>query len=454
MTAARFTGLVGPLFLFACLTLGGSAQGIWTNLALQLGAIAIIAGSLIAGRRSDGRAEVRLRWLVAAMLAVAMLQLVPLPPAIWTILPGRGPVAEGFALLGTELPWLPLSLDRESTVSALLACLPAAAMLAWVLRWSDGRSDGFIVAVLSATVVSVVVGLVQFTSSEPWYPYRHSSFGAATGLFANSNHMASLLLCAIPLLAAVAVGQWRKTAKSAPGQRLAVMVALAICAGAILVGIIVNGSLAVILLGGPMLVASLLIFLPLGRGSRRPAGDARSWRRSRPGWRPCWPIGIERLISIGGAASASERLEILRSSLRMAMDYFPAGSGLGTFAAAYHLQEDPEAGNLALRQPCPQRFSRAGIELGLAGGVVLVAFLAWWAWRFTGLWRSSATQPAVRAATLVTLGPAAPLAGRFPASDRGLVGLVRDRDRLDGRSWRSPPARGPGQPRHLTLEDL
>lgn len=450
---ARATALVGPLFLFACLTLGGSAQGIWTNLALQLGAIVIIAASLIAGRRSDGRAQVRLRWLVAAMLAVAVLQLVPLPPEIWTRLPGREPVVEGFTLLGSDLPWLPVSLAPEATVSALLACLPAGAMLAWVLRWSDGRSDGVIVAVLAATVVSVVVGLIQYTSSDPWYPYRHSSFGAATGLFANSNHMASLLLSAIPLLAAVAVAQWRRSGKSAAGQRLAVMIALATCAGAILVGIIVNGSLAVILLGGPMVVASLLIFLP-SVGVRAGRLAVLILAAIGAGIAALLAIGIERLISIGGAASASERLEILRSSVRMAMDYAPVGSGLGTFAAAYHLQENPETVTWPYANHVHNDYVELVIELGLAGGVVLIAFLAWWAWRFTGLWRSSATQPAVRAATLVTLGLLLHSLVDFPLRTAALSALFATAIGVMAAPGVRRPAEGRGQPRHLTLDDL
>ena len=34
---------IGPAYLFLCLILGGSAQGIWQNMALQLLGLALIA---------------------------------------------------------------------------------------------------------------------------------------------------------------------------------------------------------------------------------------------------------------------------------------------------------------------------------------------------------------------------------------------------------------------------
>ena len=451
--ADRISRLVGPVFLFACLTLGGSAQGVWTNIALQLSAIAIIAASLIVGRRPDGRAATRLGWLVIAMLAVPALQLVPLPPGLWSSLPGRETVVEGFSLIGSGLPWMPISLAPEATISALLACLPSAAMLAWTLRWSSGHTKGLVIAVLAATIVSVIFGLAQHSSGDPWYPYRYSSLGRATGLFANSNHLGSLLLCTIPLLAAVAVSTWRQSSNAPSSQRIAVMAALALCAGAIVAGIAVNGSLAVLLLGGPMLVASLLIFLP-SVGVRAGRLAMLIFAAVAAALAALAAIGVERLVNFGGAASASERLEILRSSFRLAMDYAPFGSGLGTFPAVYRSQENPDTVTWPYANHAHSDYLEVLIELGLLGGLVMVAFLIWWAWRFTNLWRSSGTPPVVRAATLVTLGLLLHSLVDFPLRTAGLSALFAMAIGLMAvPSLRQRPG-GEGQPRHLTLEDL
>ena len=40
---------VAPAYLFACLLLGGSAQGIWQNMLLQLVGLAIIAWAAASG---------------------------------------------------------------------------------------------------------------------------------------------------------------------------------------------------------------------------------------------------------------------------------------------------------------------------------------------------------------------------------------------------------------------
>src|SRR4051794_33274885 len=100
MTLSRAGALAAPSFLFLALLLGGSTRGIWGNLALQLLAIPLLAWAVLAGERPQWRAAAKpLALILVAGLMLILLQLVPLPPALWTRLPGRGPVSEGFSLL-------------------------------------------------------------------------------------------------------------------------------------------------------------------------------------------------------------------------------------------------------------------------------------------------------------------------------------------------------------------
>ena len=48
---SRARVLVAPLYLFACLILGGSAQGIWQNMLLQLAGVGLIAWTAASSRR-------------------------------------------------------------------------------------------------------------------------------------------------------------------------------------------------------------------------------------------------------------------------------------------------------------------------------------------------------------------------------------------------------------------
>ncbi len=120
MTKSRpLRSAIVPAFLLACLLLGGSTRAEWPNMALQLAAIAILAWAALASPRAQsglpGQTLVR---LALAMMALVALQLVPLPPSLWTALPGREFIARGYGLLGEPLPWLPLSLAPYDTMTS------------------------------------------------------------------------------------------------------------------------------------------------------------------------------------------------------------------------------------------------------------------------------------------------------------------------------------------------
>ena len=122
---------IAPLYLFACILLGGSAQGMFSNLALQLAGIAILGWAAVSRMPvKDSPSARRIEWIAALAVLLVLLQLIPLPPALWSHLPGREFVAQGFALIGQPLPWLPLSLSPADTIATAMALLPPLAMLA------------------------------------------------------------------------------------------------------------------------------------------------------------------------------------------------------------------------------------------------------------------------------------------------------------------------------------
>ena len=81
---------IAPIYLLACLLLGGSGQTIWLNVSLQLVAVIILSWALVQGSAQIVPREAKyLAMLVAAALGLFAFQLTPLPPAIWQALPGR-----------------------------------------------------------------------------------------------------------------------------------------------------------------------------------------------------------------------------------------------------------------------------------------------------------------------------------------------------------------------------
>jgi len=80
-SAAR--SAVAPVYLLACLLLGGSAQGIWQNALLQLAGLAIIAWAAVVGDEPLPKPARNLLLILVAGLAVVALQLVPMPHSLW-----------------------------------------------------------------------------------------------------------------------------------------------------------------------------------------------------------------------------------------------------------------------------------------------------------------------------------------------------------------------------------
>ena len=121
----RFHEGVAPAYLFLCLILGGSAQGIWANMVLQLLGLVILGWAALAPAREPLLPPAR-QLLVLAIIALAIVafQLVPLPGTWWPHLPGRGQIARDFLVLGIPVPPLPLSLTPYGSLSDLLALIP------------------------------------------------------------------------------------------------------------------------------------------------------------------------------------------------------------------------------------------------------------------------------------------------------------------------------------------
>src|SRR4051794_13036170 len=234
--------LVAPVYLLACLILGGSAQGIWQNMLLQLAGLGIIAWTAAAGDDPLPKAARSLLLILVAGLVVVVLQLIPLPSSLWAH--GlRARIADDYGLLGQAAPWLPISMTPYAALDNLLGVIPPLAVFCAILRLGAFRASWLAAALLAGAVAGIILGALQLGApgaTSPWYLYRETNRGLAVGFFANANHMADLLVVALPFVAALAAA-----GRSRNVQRYSAL--LAILAGAavvLVVGIVLNGSLA------------------------------------------------------------------------------------------------------------------------------------------------------------------------------------------------------------------
>lgn len=394
-TAKNLRQLVVPTYLFLCIVLGGSAQAIWGNLTLQLLALALL-GWAAAGRRGQVQTA-RFRTLAIigiAGVSLVALQLIPLPPDVWTRFPGRDVLAEGYSDMSERLPWLPASMAPTQTLSCALYLLPPFAVVVAVDVLHACRVRWAVAAILSATVLSVLLGYVQVSSaSARWYLYEDTNLGSAVGFFANRNHMGTLLLMSIPFTAlflSEAAGADRRTS-------MAVWLAGVSCGVVVLAGIAMNGSLAALLLTLPVTTASFLLF-PSTRRLRTAAiiasvcalTIALALLANSP---------VQGKLSGAETSSITGRWEIWTVSLRAAAAAFPIGTGFGSFVQVYHLFENP----WKVTDTYVIHAHNDYIELLLEGGVpvllILVAFILWWARAARDAWGRIGGK-AARAATV------------------------------------------------------
>ena len=378
-----------PAYVFLCLLLGGSAQGVWSNALLQLLGLAILCWAIIARDPAPLLRNARiLLGLAVALVLIVLVQLVPLPPALWTSLPGRGFIAEGYRLLSQPLPWLPISVAPYETLAALWTFIPPIAVLLACLLTDSARPRWIAIAAIAGVLCGIIVGLLQVASpnplQSPWYFYERTNHGRATGFFANANHMAAALAVSIPLVFAVVDDLRQRVAgrASKPGLLVAGLGMIAVLA----LGILLNGSTAILLLGPPVVIASALLVVPP--------------RMKLSRFLPAAALAIVAIMvaayvsgfaarTAGSDTTSVESRRLMWSETIPAIgDFLPVGAGAGTYRSLYPTYEDPAKIGRTRTSHAHNDYLELALELGLPGLVLLGLFLVWWFVRARDAWRS------------------------------------------------------------------
>ena len=413
-----------PVYIFLCLLAGGSSQGNWSNAALQLIGAAMLAYVAIARRgEAPGKSGKTLLALALATIVIIVIQMVPLPPSIWQSLGGRELIVSGQASLGITPGWQPISLAPYATLQTAFALLPPFAVAAWTLRIRNLDETKVAGAVVLGALASVLFGAVQVASAgkADWaYFYRFNSTGAV-GFFANRNHMASLLVAAIPFAAMLFAGGQAKLRWRGRGFALA-----AIGGGAfllILIGILLKASLAAFALALPVVAFSALLL---------PAG----WRFRRM-FAPIGALALAAaIVALGNGSVRSDlagvsdlgsiysRQHMWSATVNSIGTTFPAGTGLGTFARVYALQDDPASVDPNYVNHAHNDYLELILELGLPGLLLLIAGLIWWGATAIGVWRSPISTTLAKAATIASAALLAHSLVDFPLRSPGLAVLL------------------------------
>ena len=396
---ARLGALAGFILLVA-LTGGASRADVASLVVLRPLAFGFAGYALILASPAQLRAVAAPLAILASFGLLMLLQLVPLPPAWWQSLAGRGEVAAALAQAGVEPVWRPLSLTPGNTLNALFALIVplAAVLLAAIQPPTHHRLLWQMLVVLAA--VSALLGLAQLAGppAGPLYLYRITNNGSSVGLFANRNHQAMLLAATIPLLA-----HWAMLQLTRGRALFALLAGLASCL--LLPLIALTGSRAGAALAAVALVAS-------AAASLRLAAPALLARRKGKGLRahlPAVPLALAALASACGASlwsltqsrAASRlseqglgdelRLRVFPYLLDLCEKYAPWGSGFGSFEQVYAIVEPIDLLGPTYLNQAHDDLLQLVIEGGVGASLLLLASLAWLARSGWRLWRHFAT---------------------------------------------------------------
>jgi O-antigen ligase len=401
----------------ATLALGGGARsGFLSDAILQVVALPLLIVSLWRLTQMQGA---RSRpWLVAfcaALVLIPILQMLPLPPSLWSELPNRKPEIEVLELVGRGLPWMPISVAPHATALAALSMIvPIAIFLGTVQLGFEERSRLSLV-IIAVGLFSVLLGLTQVAQGpeSALRFFKISNTTEAVGFFANRNHFAALLYSVTLLAAAWAVNALG-SAGGAPTERYDAAAIIALVASfTVMVMLVAAQAVARSRAGLGLTIVALLGTLVLAFTDRRGASGVT------PAKVLAAAIGLAALFATQFALYRimerfaldplqDSRLPFATTTIEAAWSFMPFGSGMGTFAPVYATFEKPQDILMnAYVNRAHNDVLEIWLELGVAGIALMLVFLGWYAVRSIAVWRQTAFGPSqidtllARSATLI-----------------------------------------------------
>lgn len=388
----------GLSFILLCVLLvtlwvaGGSSrdgvlgQVIVRGVAWLLMCLIILFGEVAAFKQSRAVTAILL-----AAVALALAQLVPLPPAVWQTFPGRHLLADAAAVTGQIQPWRPWSIVPGATLNAANSLIVPVVTLLLVTNLSDRENRWLLTVILGLVASMTLMGLIKFAGVNFINPFANDSPTEISGMFANRNHFALFLAMGCVLAPVWSFGTPRVRV-------FHVLIALA-CTLLFVLAILASGSRAGFALGAIALTFGLVL-------------AQRSIRQTVTRY-PRWVfplliglivVAIAGLVAISffaDRAFAINRLvavdptQDLRSRtlptvLLLVSKYFPLGGGLGSFDPLFRIDEP-----LSLLRPtyfnhAHNDFIEIVLDTGIAGAILLTVALAWWSFASFRAWRSPA----------------------------------------------------------------
>lgn len=366
---SRFGNLAAAITVIITLLFGGAVAELgWLQLIVIT--VALLAGSGVLA--SSGMQNLVLPQLVIfsmiSMLALPLIQLIPLPPEIWRALPGRAAETAIIQLAGGSNLWRPIALSPivnlqlfASLVALILFSLTVARLDRESLKW-------LILIVLGVGLIQVVIGTVQFTTAGASFDFFGNSHkGWLLGTFANRNHAGLFFACCILISAALFNFKGRASSGAAPVfERVIFFAAIPIW----MLAAIGTGSRTGFMLALIAMAMAAAIGL---RGVKLPTWV---WLTGSSGFLAVITAvatsnQIKRLVERYDAVGDDQRWSIWQNSVDIIASYMPWGSGFGSFVGVYNKSESLDELIPTYVNNAHNDYLELLVEAGLPGAAVL-----------------------------------------------------------------------------------
>jgi O-antigen ligase len=364
------------LAVYLCLVwFGGGATVDVTHVdevlaALALPVLLLVAACLLV----RGRQRSRLEWsaLAAAALVVMLpiVQLLPIPEAVWRVSPVRLGIAADLAIAGVQ-PVSRWSLWPLATERAAYALLPALALFVGGLAAGVRARRLLAPIALGLILANLFFGFFQagLPPQSPLRLYQDNGNGFG-GVLVNGNHQGTALIVGMLLALGLWAAERQKHDGVSPGWRRA---AYAVSAVVCLAAIPLAGSSGAMLIALPALVAGVLTTGLLSRRRLR----AHPWTRGAA-------LALLAVMLLGTfsalqwldvRSSDADRFALARDVATAAGAHAPLGSGAGTFVQSFAQSEAPSLQRGEYVNHAHNEYVQWWLEAGWLGIVALLSGL-------------------------------------------------------------------------------
>lgn len=385
----------------ACILLGMLLATLWVaggaSRGDELGQVVVRAIAwlllliaIVFGERPALRLAGPARWFLFLAIGLSLVQLIPLPPGLWQLLPGRSVVSEAALVSGQPQPWRPLSIVPGATLNAAASLIIPFTILVLATAMKPIERAYLPHMLLALIGSSLFIGLLQIIGAGFDNPFVNDTPGQISGVFANRNHFALFLSLGCLIAPIWALADSRQLVWRLPlGVGLTIWMVLTILA---------TGSRAGLLL---TVLALVMAAFHLRRHVKRVMTRYPRWVVFvlAGGFAAIAATFLAISVLANRAQSISRlftddvgqdmRARGLPIVLRMIREYFPFGTGLGSFDPMFRMHEPMSLLKLTYFNHVHNDFLEIVLDAGLPGLILLTTVVGWTAYAGFRAWRKA-----------------------------------------------------------------